>query len=87
MSLTLHPLKITDQFLAHQRLTSTAQGGNTSLATWSFSANYIWKDVLRYSWSEVAGWWCLFAEYSDCLFMPLPPLGPISGVVSPRSSS
>ena len=87
MSLTLHPLKISDQFRAHQCLTSTVLGGKTPLATWSFPPHYIWKDVLRYSWSEVDGWWCLFAEYADQLFMPLPPLGPSSAVASPSSRS
>jgi hypothetical protein len=87
MSLTLHPLKITDQFRAHQCLTATVLGGKTPLATWSFPPHYIWKDLLRYSWSEVDGWWCLFAEYADRLFMPLPPLGPSSAVDSPASSS
>ena len=87
MSLTLHPLKITDQFRAHQCLTSTVLGGKTPLATWSFPPHYIWKDLLRYSWSEIDGWWCLFAEYADRLFMPLPPLGPSSAVDSPASSS
>ena len=87
MSLTLHPLNITDRFRAHQCLMSTVLGGSTPLATWSFPPHYIWKDLLRYSWSEVDGWWCLFAEYADRLFMPLPPLGPSSAVGSPSSSS
>jgi len=87
MSLTLHPLKLTDQLRAHQCLTSTVLGGKTPLATWSFPPHYIWKDVLKYSWSEVDGWWCLFAEYADRLFMPLPPLGPRSTVGSPPSRS
>lgn len=85
MSLTLHPLKISDQFRAHKCLNSTVLGGKTPLATWAFPPHYIWKDVLRYSWSEVEGWWCLFAEYADRLFMPLPPLGPNSPVASPPS--
>ena len=86
MTLTLHPLTIKDQFRAHQCLTSTVLGGKTPLATWSFPPHYIWKDVLRFSWSEVDGWWCLFAEYADRLFMPLPPLGPSSAVGSHPSS-
>jgi len=59
-----------------QCLTSTIPGGNTSLATWAFAPHYMWKDVFRYFWSEVDGWWCLFADCADHLFMPLPPLGP-----------
>jgi len=87
MSLILHPLHIKDQLRAQQCLTSTVLGGNTPLATWAFAPHYIWKDVLRYFWSEVDGWWCLFAEYADGLFMPLPPLGPSPGAGSPSSGS
>jgi hypothetical protein len=87
MSLILHPLQIKDQFRAHQCMMSTALGGQTSLATWAFPPHYMWKDVLKYSWTEVNGWWCLFAEYADGLFMPLPPLGPSPGVGSPSSGS
>jgi len=70
-----------------QCLTSTIQGGNPPLATWAFAPHYMWKDVFRYFWSEVDGWWCLFAEYADHLFMPLPPLGPNPGEGSPSSGS
>ena len=66
---------------------STALGSRTSLAAWAFPPHYMWKDVLKYSWTEVDGWWCLFAEYADGLFMPLPPLGPSPGVSSPSSDS
>lgn len=87
MSITLHPLKIADQLKAHQCLTATALGGKTSLANWAFPPHYVWKDVLQYFWSEVDGWWCLFAEHADGLFMPLPPLGPNPGMGPPSSGS
>ncbi len=76
MSFTLNPLNVKDQLKAHQYLTATELGGKTPLATWAFSPHYIWKDVLGYFWAEVDGWWCLFAQHADFLFMPLPPLGP-----------
>lgn len=87
MSLILHPLHIKDQFRAHQCMMSTVLGGQTPLATWAFPPHYMWKNVLNYSWTEVNGWWCLFAEYADGLFMPLPPLGPSPGIGSPSSGS
>ncbi len=76
MTLTLHPLTLKDQLRTFQYLTTTVLGGKTPLATWAFSPHYIWKDVLGYFWADVGGWRCLFAEYADSLFMPLPPLGP-----------
>ncbi len=87
MPLTLHPLKVKDQLKAYQCLTATALGGKTPLATWAFSPHYIWKDVLGYFWAEVDGWWCLFAEHSDRLFMPLPPIGPKAGGREPLPGS
>lgn len=87
MSHTLHPLTIKDQFRALQCLTATDLGCDTPLATWAFAPHYIWKDVLGYFWAEVDGWWCLFAEHSDHLFMPLPPLGPRAGVGGQISNS
>jgi len=87
MSITLHPLKISDRLKVHQCLTATALGGNTPLANWAFPPHYVWKDVLPYFWSEVDGWWCLFAEHADGLFMPLPPQGPKPRVGAPPSGS
>jgi hypothetical protein len=87
MPLTLHPLKVKDQLRAYQCLTATDLGGNTPLSTWAFPPHYIWKDVLGYFWAEVRGWWCLFAEHSDRLFMPLPPLGPNAGMGRPSPGS
>ncbi|MCA9462343.1 MAG: DUF2156 domain-containing protein [Nitrospira sp.] len=87
MSLHLTALTIKDQFRFHQAIGSTLIGGNTPLAAWSFPAHYIWKDLFSYSWTEVDGWICLFAQYADGIFMPLPPLGPRSGTGSSTVSS
>ncbi len=76
MSLTLTGLTGKDQFRFQQAIGSTRIGGTTPLAAWSFPAHYIWRDVLTYSWTEMEGWLCLFAQYADGIFMPLPPLGP-----------
>ena len=87
MALTLQPLKIKDQLRVQQCLLATDVGGKTPLASWAFIPHYIWKDVLGYFWADVNGWWCLFAEHSDRLFMPLPPLGPSAGVGGSSSDS
>ena len=87
MSFHLSPLTIKDQFRLHQSIASTLIGGKTPLATWSFPPHYIWKDLLTYTWTEIDGWWCLFAEYPDGMFMPLPPVGPRSEVGSSSSNS
>lgn len=87
MSIILHPLKIKDQLRAHQCLMTTEFGGKTPLATWAFSPHYMWKDVLAHFCADVNGWWCLFAEHADHLFMPLPPLGPSAGVGEPSTAS
>lgn len=46
----------------------------TPLAHFALAPHLIWKDLFRYSWAEIDGCVCFFAEYADGLFMPLPPL-------------
>ena len=46
----------------------------TPLAHYALAPHLIWKDLFRYSWAEIAGCVCLFSEYADGVFMPLPPL-------------
>ncbi len=76
-----------DQFRMQHYLRSSVSANATPLVAWSFQSHYIWKNVLTYSWSEIDGWWCLFAEYSDGLFMPLPPLGPNHATGHPMKNS
>ena len=80
MSIHLSPLTINDQVRLSQAIAATCIGGKTLLATWSFPPHYIWKDLFTYSWTDIDGWLCLFAEYSDRIFMPLPPVGPRSEI-------
>jgi hypothetical protein len=47
---------------------------DTSLAAYAFAPHYIWRDLFAYSWADVDGCFCLFAEYADGVYMPLPPL-------------
>lgn len=86
MSFHLTPLTPKDQFRFHQSIGATVIGGSTPLAAWSFPTHYIWKDLFKYGWTEMDGWLCLFAHYPDGVYMPLPPLGPRSGVRSPTTS-
>ncbi|MDT3776163.1 phosphatidylglycerol lysyltransferase domain-containing protein [Nitrospira sp. MA-1] len=78
MSIHLSPLTLKDQVHLNQAIASTSIGGKTPLSTWSFPPHYIWKDLFTFSWTDIDGWLCLFAEYSDGIFMPLPPVGPCS---------
>ena len=82
MHLSLSPLTFQDRSWVDHALSITVEGGKTPLATWAFPPHYIWNEVLDYRWSEIDGWWCLFAEYVDGVFMPLPPLGPRAGSVT-----
>ncbi len=76
MSFHLTPLTIKDQFRFQQTVGTTLVGGDTPLASWAFPPHYIWKDLFSLSWTELEGWFCLFARYADGVYMPLPPLGP-----------
>ncbi len=40
-----------------------------------FLSHYLWSDSLRYYWTEINGYLCLFAEAGNHLFMPVPPMG------------
>jgi hypothetical protein len=50
----------------------------TPLAAYAFAPHFIWRELFVYSWTELDGHLCLFAENQDGLFMPLPPQ-PCSG--------
>ena len=86
MGLSLTPLTLDDRPRFERLVALTQPGGLTPLATWGLPPHYIWRELFSYSWAEVDGWWCLFAEYADGMFMPLPPLGPCSWVGSSNPS-
>ncbi|MBI5775765.1 MAG: DUF2156 domain-containing protein [Nitrospirae bacterium] len=48
---------------------------DTPLAHYALAPHLIWMNLFRYSWAELAGHLCLFANYADGMYMPLPPLG------------
>jgi hypothetical protein len=69
-SVAHHPLTLADR----PRLEQACATVESPLAHYALAPHLIWKDLFRYSWTEIAGCICLFAEYADGLFMPLPPL-------------
>ena len=48
---------------------------DTPLAAYALAPHLIWRRLFTYYWSEYEGHFCVFAQYPDGLFMPLPPLG------------
>lgn len=44
------------------------------LAAYAFAPHFVWRSLFSYSWTDVEGHLCLFAEYPDGVYMPLPPL-------------
>ena len=68
--ITLHPLTLADR----PRFEAAVALVDTPLAHYAFAPHYIWRHLFAYSWAEMEGHVCLFAEYADGVFMPLPPL-------------
>ncbi len=57
------------------RLEQAMAAIETPLAAYAYAPHAIWRGLFSYWKAEIAGALCLFAEYADGLFMPLPPLG------------
>ena len=68
-------LTIQDRGRIEAALTVTAGFQESPLAAASFAYHYIWKHRLTYTWAELQGHLCLFAESPDGIFLVLPPLG------------
>jgi hypothetical protein len=75
--LTRHPSLITRPltFADRPRLEQACATVDSPLAHYALAPHWIWRNLFTYSWVEIDGRFCLFAEYADGLFMPLPPLG------------
>ena len=54
-----------DSILNHQ---------NTMLSAYSFISHYIWRDHFNFHWGIINGYFCLFAQYGDYVYMPVPPV-------------
>ena len=82
----LKPLRITDRPLIDRFLSSK----ETMLSAYAFVSHYIWSDIFHYYWGILDGHLCLFAQYGDYLYMPIPPIlpeNPCDGVRKPRLSA
>ncbi|ULA60450.1 MAG: hypothetical protein LZF60_250028 [Nitrospira sp.] len=69
------PLTIQDRGRMEAALAVTAGFQETPLAAASFAYHYIWRHRLTYTWADLEGHLCLFAESPDGIFLALPPLG------------
>ena len=67
----LRPLRAED----YARFASVLAPVQSPLAAYALVPHVVWSDLFQYSWAEFEGRLCLFAEYQDGLFMPLPPVG------------
>ena len=68
-------LSIEDRGRLETALAVTAGFQEMPLAAASFASHYIWRHRLTYTWAELQGHLCLFAESPDGVFLALPPLG------------
>jgi len=68
--LGLKPLRITDRPLIDRFLSSR----ETMLSAYAFVSHYIWSDLFHFHWGILDGHLCLFAQYGDYLYMPIPPI-------------
>jgi len=68
----LRPLTLAGRVRFEEALASI----DTPLAPYAFAFHYIWRELFTYSWAEIEGQFCLFAQYADGIYMPLPPLPP-----------
>ncbi len=73
-AISLRRLTLADR----ERFDRVCAAQDTPLAAYAFVYHVIWAHLFTYVWTEVDDHLCLFAEYPDGLFMPLPPL-PLSG--------
>ncbi len=56
------------------RFAERLKAAGTPLSSYHLAPHLVWTPLLTYSWAELHGHLCLFAENNDGLFMPLPPL-------------
>lgn len=68
--LGLKPLRIADRPLIDRILSSE----ETMLSAYAFVSHYIWRDIFHYSWDILDEHFCLFAQYDDYVYMPIPPV-------------
>ena len=80
-AVTLKPLTAQDRGRVEAALAATRPLLPRPLAAFSFAGQYLWHQLLDYSWAEIDRHLCIFAASPDGLFLALPPLG--SGPLRP----
>jgi hypothetical protein len=80
-AIELRPLTLADR----DRFDRVMLSVDTPLAHYAVAPHLIWRHLFTYSWAEIAGCLCLFAEYADGIYMPLPPL-PAGAGTRPEAS-
>src|SRR4030066_2324675 len=66
----LVPLTIKDKYLIDGILNRP----DTMLSAYSFTSHYIWRNHFNFYWGIINGYFCLFAQYGDYVYMPVPPV-------------
>src|SRR3989304_1192150 len=66
----LRPLRITDRPFIDGILCPA----ETMLSAYAFVSHYIWSDLFHFHWGILDDYLCLFAQYNDYLYMPIPPI-------------
>src|SRR4030066_902409 len=77
----LVPLTIKDKYLIDGILNRP----DTMLSAYSFTSHYIWRNHFNFYWGIIQGYLCLFAQYGDYVYMPIPPVL-TENSVTPRHS-
>ncbi|MCC6544244.1 MAG: DUF2156 domain-containing protein [Nitrospirae bacterium] len=77
----LIPLKIKHK----PRIDSILTSQNTMLSAYSFVAHYIWRDHFNFHWGIIDGYFCLFAQYDDYVYMPVPPVSLEKNISNPSA--
>ncbi len=72
--LTIKDKHLIDNILHHQ---------DTMLSAYSFTSHYIWRDHFNFYRGTINGYLCLFAQYGDYVYMPVPPVS-LENTDSPR---
>lgn len=72
----LQPLTVAEMGRLESALNRSGLKEADCLAAYSFPYHYMWHELLSFRWAELEGYFCLFAESPDGMFLALPPLGP-----------
>ncbi|RMH31158.1 MAG: DUF2156 domain-containing protein [Nitrospirae bacterium] len=75
MDFALRPLTLGERPQLERAIAEMTPCERSPLAHWAFAPHFIWQGALNYCWTVLDGWWCIFADCADGLYMPLPPVG------------